>query len=210
MIDVIILAAGESSRSEVNKATLKIDNENLINLQIKKWIKNKYVNKIILVVNKFNEKLIDKSLAKEIIIVNGGPTRYISSYNGITASCSEFVAIHDMARPYTKIQIDEKLVDRLFDKGILIPYNLAVDSIFNSSDECYLERDNIWLVSTPQFFRREKILKAYNYSAKSDNNYTDDYSVYSLLYGFNKNDFFLLKELNSKITFGEKVEDYYY
>jgi 2-C-methyl-D-erythritol 4-phosphate cytidylyltransferase len=82
-------------------------------------------------------------LAKEIIIVNGGPTRYISSYNGITASCSEFVAIHDMARPYTKIQIDEKLVDRLFDKGILIPYNLAVDSIFNSSDECYLERDNI-------------------------------------------------------------------
>lgn len=210
MIDFIILAAGESSRSKINKASLKIDSYNLINHQIKKWKKNKYVNKIILVVSNLNEKLIDKNLASEIIIVEGGPTRYISSYNGIIASCSEFVAIHDMARPYTQIKINQKLVNRLFEKGIIIPYNLVVDSIFDCYNERYIDRHNIWLVSTPQFFRREKILKAYNHSKKFNSNYTDDYSVYSLLYGFNKKDFLLLKSLNSKITFGQKVEDYYY
>lgn len=210
MIDIVILAAGISSRSITNKAEIKIAGMNLVNYQIEKWLNNNIINSVIVVVNESNKKLINSEYTDKVKLVNGAENRFLSSYAGIKTSHSNYIAIHDMARPYFNFCIDTKFIEKLAFQKALIPYNKVVDSIYNKSSKSYMNREDLILVSTPQFFEKEKILKAYEKFLEFNTEFTDDYSVYSRLYGSNNSDFFSLDESNSKITYGKQILDFYY
>ena len=105
-ITAIILCAGAGARMglDYNKLLYSFKKP-LIYYTINIFEQRKYVNNIILVVNKNDQKtfhnLVQKhSFTKVRHILTGGDTRQKSSYTGVHAANDGIVMIHDGAQPF--------------------------------------------------------------------------------------------------------------
>ncbi len=112
-------------------------------------------------------------------IIEGGDTRFHSVRNGLNhiADLNSLVAIHDGVRPL----IDPKIIDSCFkmaeEKGNAVTAVKLKDSIrkLELSGNKSANRNNYYLVQTPQTFQTQLILDAYN---QTDHyNFTDDAGV---------------------------------
>ena len=100
----ILLAAGNSSRSALpyNKVLHLIEDKPIIYLSASNFINDERCNKILLVckeeeINTFKEVFVGIDKIEYVI---GGKTRQESVNNAITHIDSDYVLIHDGARPY--------------------------------------------------------------------------------------------------------------
>lgn len=109
----------------------------------------------------------------------GGETRYESVRNGLTAIACNVVAIHDGVRPLVSVELIERAFATAEQHGSAIPCIRPVDS-FRVDDghggTVVCNRDGLWAVQTPQVFRYEAIMAAYENPA--DGRFTDDAGVY--------------------------------
>lgn len=112
------------------------------------------------------------------LLVRGGIQRFESVKNGIKAIKSKaIVAIHDAVRPL----LSSQLIDRSFQQAELIGNAVAAlksrDSIRQQIGQhtIALNRDEIYLIQTPQTFTSEVLKKAYKQEFR--NEFTDDASV---------------------------------
>ena len=177
----ILLAAGHSKRfnSKIPKQFNKIKGITILEHSINIAVKSKLFNKIVIVVQKTHKKYIKDLDQKRIKIVYGGKTRQESSLNALKY-LKKFnpmnVFIHDAARPY----INDKLITRIY-KNILknnavVPYINCDDSTKFKKNKKMLNinRNNIFLVQTPQCFKYNLI---YKLSIENKNNITDESSL---------------------------------
>lgn len=111
-------------------------------------------------------------------LVNGGKQRFDSVKNGIQSiSCEGIVSIHDAVRPL----VSNELICRTFREAELSGTAVAAikskDSIRQKQDNktVPLNRDEIFLIQTPQAFSSELLNKAYQQEYRSE--FTDDASV---------------------------------
>ncbi len=111
-------------------------------------------------------------------VVPGGASRFESVRNGLSVIAEEgIVAVHDAVRPV----ISEELILRAFREaersGTAVPAILSRDSVRQGSEESSraLDRQEIFLVQTPQTFRSDILRKAYEQPYRET--YTDDASV---------------------------------
>lgn len=119
------------------------------------------------------------------LIVNGGDTRFHSVLNGllyikniIGTTKDSYIAVHDGVRPL----VTEKLIDRGFE---LVERSKALITAVTSKDSIRIKkednsnfavnRENVYLVQTPQFFSVDLLLEAYGQPYQST--FTDDASV---------------------------------
>jgi 2-C-methyl-D-erythritol 4-phosphate cytidylyltransferase len=179
----IILAAGNAKRmmSCKNKLFLELQKPILIHT-IEVFEKHDLINDIIIVVNKKDldmcDKVIKKNRFKKIKkIVTGGKTRQESSYNGVMQADSDIILIHDGARPLVK---EDSITNSIKDaltygaSTVAVPLKETLKKVENLFVEKTLERDSLWVVQTPQTFKKEIIKKAHesakkgNFSAKDD------------------------------------------
>lgn len=108
----------------------------------------------------------------------GGATRYESVKNALSLLTADgFVAIHDGVRPLAS----RDLIDRAFETASLqgsavpvIPVRDSVRTVGDGSSRPF-DRTSLRLVQTPQVFRSELILDAYQKAVPGP--YTDDASV---------------------------------
>jgi len=115
-------------------------------------------------------------------IIKGGDTRFGSVKNALEQIGGEgLVAIHDGVRPLVSIETLKHTFEEAGKSGNAIPVIRMQESIRETgpSGSKEVTRDNLWIVQTPQVFRKELIKKAYN-SAPS-RNYTDDATVLETL-----------------------------
>ena len=104
-VSVIILCAGESKRfnSNIPKQFYKIEEETVLEINLRKFINTKSIDNVIIVTSKELLKKTSKYLCNKITTVIGGKTRQESVKNGLI-QCkkfkSEIVLIHDCARPF--------------------------------------------------------------------------------------------------------------
>lgn len=115
-------------------------------------------------------------------IVEGGETRTISVKNGLNAieNHESVVAIHDGVRPF----VSEKIIDNCYTvaalNGAAVPAIKVVDTVRHIDPETglssSLNRNNLVAVQTPQTFRTNEIISAYDKISSPD--FTDDASVY--------------------------------
>jgi 2-C-methyl-D-erythritol 4-phosphate cytidylyltransferase len=111
-------------------------------------------------------------------IVSGGETRYHSVKNGLSQIQGDgLVAIHDGVRPLVTAQLIEKCFLHADKNGNAIPAVRPVESVrygdfFSSRKD---DRNQVWLVQTPQVFRLSDI-KSF-YTADYNPLFTDDASV---------------------------------
>ncbi|NSW46332.1 MAG: 2-C-methyl-D-erythritol 4-phosphate cytidylyltransferase [Bacteroidales bacterium] len=97
-------------------------------------------------------------------LVYGGQTRYHSVKNGLSAiDDAHFIAIHDGVRPFITPAFIAKLFDEAQEFGSsvpVIPVNETVRRI-TSTESKVLNRNEIFLVQTPQVFKTKWLEKAY-------------------------------------------------
>jgi 2-C-methyl-D-erythritol 4-phosphate cytidylyltransferase len=134
---------------------------------VEQFKKAKNIDEIIVAVRHEEIPRYQKWLKKEGInarLVIGGEQRYVSAYNGVLASRGKYVVIHDGDRPLIPVSLIEKIAEEVKNHPAVI---LAVEThtcIKKIKDaevkKCY-PRAETWLAQTPQAFRRDIIIKAY-------------------------------------------------
>ncbi|MFH0942683.1 MAG: 2-C-methyl-D-erythritol 4-phosphate cytidylyltransferase [Candidatus Beckwithbacteria bacterium] len=169
MISAIITAAGNCTRFGREKLFSLIKGEPVFIKTVKQFLKVKAVDEVILVVRQDNRKKFEKWLKKLKIkarLVVGGKERYDSAANGVRAARGEYVLIHDGARPLVTTKLINRVIQAVLKhKAVMagVETTTCVKVINPKTMEVIkcLERQRSWLGQTPQAFKREVILKAY-------------------------------------------------
>lgn len=190
MNTVIIVAAGKGKRmkSAINKQYLEINKKPILAITLEKF-QNSNIDDIILVLNEkeveyCKENVLGKyNFSKVKFIINGGKTRQESVYNGLKSVSKETlnILIHDGARPFiTKEMINKAIL--MLDKYPAMVFGVPVkDTIKISNQDMYIdntpERNKLWSIQTPQIFKYNLILRAYDNAYKENIEGTDDSSL---------------------------------
>ena len=114
----------------------------------------------------------------DIKLIQGGETRFNSVKNGLNIVYNDgIVFIHDGARPLVSKELIHRCFEQALEWGSAIPAIKVSDSIriIEENNTKPVNRDNLCIIQTPQTFRTELILPAFEteYSAE----FTDDATV---------------------------------
>lgn len=187
VIDVIIPAAGSGTRmnSKENKIFFQIiDGKSVLFHTLSTFCNIDYIDNIFIPCREEDEeRILSLSRAftgKKIVTVRGGETRADSVKNALFLSSSDYVLVHDAARPY----VDKTLIDRVTDKMLkngaaipVVPSPDTVKEILGGEVQRTIPRSKLALVQTPQGFDTNNLKKAYE-SVTSFDGVTDDASLY--------------------------------
>lgn len=149
--------------------------------------------------------------AEEVLhFVEGGSSRTASVRNALAKAASllqeGIVAIHDAARPLASQEMLRCLVKTAREFGGAAPGKKVSDTMLRTDENDniseYVPRTGIWRMATPQVFRLQELLKAYN--AVQNQDFTDDTQVFLR----NGGKVHMLHEnaCNIKITYPEDLE----
>ena len=207
----LILAAGfgERMKASVPKQFLLLNNRPILMQTIKKFAD---FDDIIVVINQSYFNFWDKLCAKYSFtikhkVIAGGENRFNSVKNGLSIVSDDCaVAIHDGVRPFVSKTLINKIINKLMAGGKnigLVPTLPIKDSIcINKKEFQHIDRNNVFLIQTPQCFFSKNIKQAYQ--QKFQTSFTDDASVFMKNNG--KIDTILGEETNIKITTQEDLK----
>ena len=179
-ISVIICAAGRGERAGFNKNKLlaPLFGEPALWHTFKKF-KMKEIDEVIVTSSKADFKEIS-ALASPFNykVVLGGESRTESVKKALEAVTGDIVLIHDGARPYVTQDLIRKCIDCVIKNRSAVCAITSTDTVIYSdgNSQKRLQRDNLFLIQTPQGFFTEDIKRAYALAGDSD--YTDDSAVY--------------------------------
>ena len=127
------------------------------------------------------KKLVEQKLPDlDISIVKSGKTRQMSVHSGLDFIKSldeqpDLILVHDAVRVLITKETINKVVDKAIETGAAIASNRIYDTLKLSQSEAdedilikkNISRENMWQAQTPQVFKSEIILSAYD-KAKND------------------------------------------
>lgn len=181
----IIVAGGSGSRMQMNipKQFIVLKGKPVLIHTMEAFKKYDKNCKIILVLPEEHfplwEELYRKYECKiEYHLVRGGDTRFHSVKNGLKLIEGEaIIAIHDGVRPLVSTETIKECYEVAKQKGNAIPVVLVNDSMrkVDLDGNHSVTRKQYRLVQTPQCFKSDIILKAYQKKYSED--FTDDASV---------------------------------
>ena len=113
-------------------------------------------------------------------ITAGGETRFQSVKNGIELAPAGLIAVHDGVRPFVSPALIESCYNGAENHGVAIPVVKPKESIrrIQGNSSTVVDRDLFVLVQTPQIFKSEILLDAYQ--QEENTAFTDDASVLEL------------------------------
>ena len=117
------------------------------------------------------------ALDKVTGVVEGGPTRQASVYNGLrSVRDADIVAIHDGVRPFVRPEVISGTIEAAERSGAALACAPVRDTVKRRNGS-YLEtipRSSLWLAHTPQAFRAGLILEAHRKAIEDGFEGTDD------------------------------------
>ena len=185
-VTAIILAAGSGARmgSEINKVYLPLKDKPILSYSIDKFLENKYVDEIILVIKKGEEKLFSQ-LGYKLKTVYGGKTRKDSVRNALKEAAGEIVIIHDGVRPFVKENFINRCLEAMKEfEGATI--GVKEKNTIKLTDEIgvvieTIDRARLWQIQTPQCFHKGLLLQAHDKYENSEIDITDDCMLVELM-----------------------------
>lgn len=179
IVAVIIAAAGAGSRmgGGIPKQYRKIKGKPMLALAAEVFWDCGFVDTVCIVVNKDYDPEILQVLDPNTILTLGGSQRQDSVYNGLRSlpKNTDIVLVHDGARPFVSKEVIQRVLEGIELSGGAVPCIKPKDTIRNK--EGTLNRDELYIVQTPQGFLIELLLEAYE-TAFDQNFYgTDDASL---------------------------------
>ncbi len=191
-ISLILACAGKGTRVDLgyNKLLFDISGTTIFDKTLSKFIRDD-INQIIVTSNKedqefFNSHIKDLEIPSQVVL--GGDTRQESIYNALQAinNDTDFVIIHDGARPFVTSEIIDNAISLAKTHDNAIVCAPSIDSLRKVDGDTTqaIDRNKIYLVQTPQIFKYDSILRAYNLArANNDTLFTDDASIYEKYIG---------------------------
>jgi 2-C-methyl-D-erythritol 4-phosphate cytidylyltransferase len=200
-VSAIVLAAGRSLRfkSKIPKPLAKVNSKPVIMYSLDTLSLHPSVTDIIVVTNDKNSKEITDIIAAYRLrkirrMVKGGERRQDSVRNALCVldSRTDFVLIHDAARPFVDKDIVSRLIKEASRSGAAIvgvPVKATLKEVRSSKFIVHskgknkragktpmvlrtLDRGRLWEIQTPQVFRKDLIFRAYKRFGRLD--VTDD------------------------------------
>ena len=190
-VSVIMPAAGLSLRmgASVRKPFIMIGEKPIFFYTLEKFSKLERVKEIIFVVNEKDrstviEKWTDELKAYKVTkVVTGGERRQDSIYNGLSHldPDTEVILIHDAVRPLVKNDEIEAVIKSAEEKGAAIvasPMKLTVKKVDSNLEIVEtVPRHDLWMAQTPQGFKRDMLVNAYDKIKDTNEEFTDDAEV---------------------------------
>lgn len=184
--DAIVLAGGRGTRLNLgyNKVFYEMDNgKTVLENAMKPFLTDRDCQRVIIAVSDEDKKKI--KVHPKIVFVQNGEERFNSVYNALLKVEAEYVMIHDGARPYIALDDIKNLKKTLEEEKVCMLGIRAKDTIKvveNGYVVKTLDRNTIYMAQTPQCFKSDEIIKAYEMAHRSDRKFTDDASVYEVYY----------------------------
>ena len=188
----VLLAGGIGARMQMQnhmtKQFLALDGEPVILRTIRMFEQCDDIDEIILVVREEEKPLYPALLTRNELhkvkkIVVGGKTRQDSAFAGMLAvsPMSEFIAIHDGARPLILPEQISRVAQEAYRVGAAVAASRAKDTVKRTNPSGYVEetpdRSCIWNAATPQIFKTEEYRAAVYLGREKKLAVTDDASL---------------------------------
>lgn len=191
----VIVAAGRGSRMnmDVSKQYIEIADKPVAARTLQAFENCDYIDEIVLVINEKDfiyckQNIVDfYGFSKVKALVAGGEERQDSVYNGlkeISNNC-DIVLIHDGARPFVSEQNLINSIDAAIEFGASCVAVPVKDTIKEVDENIFinktLQRNSLWAMQTPQTFRYDLIMKAYEEAIQNGIKVTDDAAMVECL-----------------------------
>jgi 2-C-methyl-D-erythritol 4-phosphate cytidylyltransferase / 2-C-methyl-D-erythritol 2,4-cyclodiphosphate synthase len=168
----ILLAAGNGSRFGEAKQFKLLRGKPLYRYGLETLAAHPNIQQVVLVVPTV-ENFTPPPCQKPLLLVEGGATRQESVYRALCAQPSDYVLIHDAARPFIPTTIIDALLAGLVMHPCVVPVLPMVDTVVDTHHHP-IPRETLLRVQTPQAFHYAALLAAHQ---KAVNTVTDDASL---------------------------------
>lgn len=187
IVAALVTAAGHGTRMQTHipKQYLDLEGLMLIVRTLQVFQRHPLTGPIVLTVPVGDEDFCRKEILapnglSEIAIVEGGPSRQASVYNGLRSLVStDLVVIHDGVRPMVGSQVITKTIETAATMGAALACARVRETV-KKQHGLFLEtipRSDLWLAHTPQTFRTTLILEAHEKALDEGFEATDDASL---------------------------------
>lgn len=217
-IGVIIPAGGNGSRmGGIYKPLEKLCGKEMLCYSLETFQNNSDV--AFVVISAKEDKIEDiENLCKKYgyskvkLVVKGGNDRQSSVENAFRCGLfdgdeTEYVAIHDAARPLFDGKMAEKVFAAVKENKSSVCACRVRDTVKRTDVDCVVngnvDRDSLWLIQTPQVFAKELYSRALDYANAQGFSATDDSSLIINL--GEKVNLCEMPSSNIKVTFPEDV-----
>ncbi len=190
-LSVIIAAAGRSQRfqSSVRKPFVPLRRKPILYYSLETYASLEETSQIIVAVNSEDLPMAIKRLkprarkCKLSAIIEGGKQRFDTVALALMAvnPQAEFIAVHDAARPFVSPKLIRSVLKAAMEVGAAVPALEMSDTIKTATKDgrvdVTLDRSNLRAIQTPQIFRRDWFIAAYEKYAGNHFQATDDSQV---------------------------------
>lgn len=187
----VIVAAGSGTRMGGDKLLLGLGGCTVIERTMLALDRCECIDELVVVTQSEKIPAIaalarERGIRKLKCVVEGGADRTQSAWKGV-CECSdraELIAIHDGARPLVTHEIVERAVRAAAERGAAAPAIHVKDTVRQARGGRVLrtlERDELYLMQTPQVFRAELIRAALGDAARLGVSLTDDCAAVMLM-----------------------------
>ena len=187
----VVVAAGSGTRMGADKLMMQLGGGTVIERTLAALDRSGCIDEIVVVTQSEKIPAIaalarERGIKKLKCVTEGGANRTASAWAGVQ-ECSEraeLIAIHDAARPLVTEEIIERAVTAAAERGAAAPAIHVKDTVRQARGGRVLrtlERDELYLMQTPQVFRAELIRQALGEAAKLGISLTDDCAAVMLL-----------------------------
>lgn len=186
-VSVILPAAGLGTRMGERKQFLLLDGEPVLVHTLRKFAACPAVHEIVVAVRRENLEQVEAMVRgvtsdKPIRVVEGGETRQKSVENALRTLAPEtdLVAVHDAVRPFISRDLIEKVIAEAAAGGAAIVGIVPVDTVKQvhlHKVRATIPREKLALAQTPQVFRRQLLLDAYERAELDNFTGTDEASL---------------------------------
>lgn len=184
MISSIIVAGGRGERlaSELPKQFLLLAGKPILLRAVEAIWRCTRVSEMIVVAPETHIEVAKKVLSgKEVKVVSGGAERQDSVYAGLVSISEQarLVLIHDGVRPFVSLDLIERVIAAAEKSGAAAPGVALKETVKEVDDKTGLvigtvDRRRLFLIQTPQVFRREIIQEAHEKAQSLGFYATDD------------------------------------
>jgi 2-C-methyl-D-erythritol 4-phosphate cytidylyltransferase len=188
MTSAIVVAAGTSQRMGFDKLMAKLGDCPVFIRTLQRFEICSDVKEIILVAHPdrlklFGSLVAEFGLGKVSRVIAGGEQRHLSVAAGLeaTSSSGDLVAVHDGARPLISPEIIALAIREARACGAVSVAAPIVETLKRADDDQRVvgsvERLGLWTMQTPQVFRRQWLIQAYEAVLAGGISVTDEVSA---------------------------------
>lgn len=185
---VILLAAGQSSRfkDKEKKPYADLDGRAVWLRSLELFSIREDVSQIIVAISPEDRELFDRRYRANVAflsharVVDGGAERTDSVQKALSVCSAEsdYVAIHDTARPCVTSELVDAVFQKAIETGAATLACPVFDTLKRSDGSGFIaetvSREKMWYTQTPQVFRRQLLLDAYAHRDRTGGSMTDD------------------------------------